>query len=133
MDFAQLKAQLDAGRRIEIAAAGITFRCLRPLELDWRMAEDAARNAHGRTNISRAFFDVVSAAITGWSGAKGSHLVPEAGDEPLAYSEEARQLLLQARSDILDELAVRLAEAMRAWRATLQAAEKNSGRGSNGS
>lgn len=133
MTLEELKAQLEVGRRLEIAAGGITFRCMRPLEFEWRLAEDNARNAHGRTNVTQAFFAVVSKAVTGWSGAKERHLVPEAGEDALAYSEEAKQLLLQARQDLCDELSVRLAEEVRAWSAKARAAEKNFASGSNGS
>lgn len=125
MDIGAFKAQLDAARGFEHTAAGASFRLQLPSDHAWRLALESHRDAHGRLLEARALRAVLDAALVGWGGVTAATILPGAGADPIAFSAEARALLLDHRQDIADELAIALGLRIAERRAAREAVTKN--------
>lgn len=123
MDVAAFKARLDAARAFDHVAGEITFRLRLPTEHAWRLALESHRDPHGRLLEAKALRGVLDEAVVGWEGVTGA--VFGEGDAAIAFSAEARALLLDHRQDLADELAVALGLRLAERRAAREAAAKN--------
>ncbi len=132
MDFNALKAQLDAARRFETAIGPATYRLKLPTEHAWACMLEHHRDAAGRLLENRAFREVLNTALEGWDGVRTIDVHPDAADEPLPFSAEAREALLDVNVDVADQLTIAMGLKLRERREKREAARKNSSRASSG-
>lgn len=125
MDFQALKAQLEASRRLEVEVAGATFTLVIPPEHTWRRLFESNTDAMGRVLLAAAMRAVLAEAIVGWKDLTARHFLPDAPEEPVAYSPAAKAELLDVCQDISDVLAEEAAKRRRAQRDKREAIRKN--------
>lgn len=127
MNFAELKVQIEAGRRFEVEADGAKFTLRLPSDHAWRIAFESNRDAGGRVMESKAMRALLDSSVAGWTGVNAGHFVLDAGAEPIEFSPQARAELLDARQDIADTLGAAIAVRRRERADRLEEARKNSG------
>lgn len=125
MEFASLKAQIDAARQMEVPVDGATFRLKMPSDHAWRVVVEGNRDPAGRLLQALAFRELLNVALVGWEGVKTTHLLDGVPEEPLPFSEAARIELLDAREDIVDELVIAMAAKLKQRREQRETARKN--------
>lgn len=125
MDFASLKAQLDAARTFEHPVDGITFKLLLPTEYACRVAIEGNLNEHGQVVGAKSSRVMLDGALIGWTGCKASHFQPGAGDAEVPFSAAARAALLDTRLDIFDQLVLTVARRLDERRERMEASRKN--------
>lgn len=125
MDIVTLQAQIQAARKTELEADGVTFNVELPTEHAWRLSFEGHRDAEGRFMSAQAANAMLQGAIKGWDGLTARHLLLEAPADPLEFSAAARCELLQERQDIADELLAKLGAKLRERREARDAAAKN--------
>lgn len=125
MDAKELAARVLESRRATLPVGGMSFAVVLPTDLAVRLAASRHRNADGVVMEVAVVRELLADAITGWEGLTVGHVLPEGGEEPLPYSADNKQLLLESRQDIADELAVMLAEARAKRAQRLETARKN--------
>lgn len=123
MGVAEFKARLDAARAFEHVAGGVAFRLRLPTEHAWRLALESHRDPHGRLLEAKALRAVLDEAVVGWDGV--TEALFGGGSAAIAFSPEARTLLLDERQDLADELAVALGVRLAERRAAREATAKN--------
>jgi hypothetical protein len=124
MEFAELKAQIDAARTVEVTADGIAFDLRLPHDHALRVALEATE-INGVVQQAAAFRGVLERGIFGWRGATARHILHTAPAEPIAFSPDALAELLNARQDIADELTVKVVQLRKARLEKLETEEKN--------
>lgn len=125
MEFATLQAQIRASRQAAIEAAGASFNLQLPSDHAWRVTLEANRDEIGRLQAALAAHQILSTAITGWSGVTARHLLADGPDDPVDFSPGARAELLDARPDIADELMAEIGRRLKDRRDKRDAARKN--------
>jgi len=125
MDFATLKAAIEAARSVEVEAFGARFKVLLPSNYTCRVAIETHLDAQGRVVGARSSRAILDAAVTGWDGVTASHFMPEAGDDPVAFTKAALTELLDLRLDISDRLTAGIADKLDERRQRMEAARKN--------
>jgi hypothetical protein len=125
MEFASLKVQLEAARRIEATIDGALFDLRLPSDHAWRVAVESNRDAAGRVLETRAMRALLDAALVGWQKVTAKHFAADQPEEAVAFSPAARSELLDVRQDIADELVYALAEKRRERRAKMEEGRKN--------
>jgi hypothetical protein len=125
MDIAALKAAALQAREFEVTLAeNVTVRLRLPTRYELEL-HSLAKTEPGRVGAAKVLRAMLEAAFVSWSGVCASHLVPEAPAEPLAFSREAVELLLDERPDWGDRLRNVFSEALAARSADLEANRKN--------
>jgi len=125
MDFASFKSQLHAARSFEKEIAGACFKLLLPTEYACRVAIESNLDGNGQVIGAKSSRQILDGALIGWEGVKASHLLPDAGEEPIAFSAAARAELLDCRLDIADRLIVEISVRLEERRNRMEAARKN--------
>lgn len=125
MELNTLRAQIRAARHSEAKADGVTFSLDQPSDHAFRTAMELNRDKSGLLLYSQATRFILSIAITGWEGLTARHFLPEAPDEAITFSAQAREELLDVRQDIADELMVHISSRIAERRETMEAARKN--------
>jgi len=125
MDLDSLAARLAAARQMEAKVDGATFKLEVPSEHAWRVTYEEHRNTAGDLLYARASRAILDKALIGWDGVTAKHLLPDAPEEAIAFSPAARSMLLDARTDIADELKIALIDKANSAREAREAARKN--------
>ena len=133
MDVKELKERIEAARRVEATVNGATFTMVMPTDHQWRVCVQESRGEDGRVIDALAYRRLLERALTGWSGVKCSDMMPGESEEALPFSPAARELLLDHRLDIVDELTIAFGAWLRDHRAKQEESEKNSSGASSGS
>ncbi len=126
MDFATLKAQLDAARMFEVQLDGATFKLKLPTAHAWRVIFQKAINTDGKVIHALACHGLCEASVIGWAGVTVGHFRSEPATEPLEFSPDARRELLESRPDLADEMFTAISERFVASESKLEAERKNS-------
>ena len=132
MDLGEIKARLEAARRVEREVNGATFTLVMPTAHQWRVALQDNRDELGRVLEAKAYRQVLSKALVSWRGLKASDLVPEAPADEVPFTPDARELLLDTRQDIADELTIGVGAWLADQRTKREEQLKNSAGASNG-
>lgn len=126
MDIAAFSRQLDESRRFDcVSQTGATFRLQLPTKFAWRVAVDRHRDGDGRAIDALVHRALLEIALVGWSGVKQSLIDDAGGDEAVPFSPEARALLLEHNTEVMDELAIALGGRLIEQRNKREAAAKN--------
>jgi len=133
MDVKELKERIDAARRVEATVNGATFTMIMPTDHQLRVIMQRANDANGQRVDALIWHRLLGQALVGWSGVKVADLFVVENDEPLAFSAEARDLLLEHRLDIVDSLEREVLQWLSDYRSKREATEKNSSGASSGS
>ena len=133
MDVKELKDRIEASRRVEAVVNGATFTMIMPTDHQLRVIMQRANDANGQRVDALIWHRLLGQALVGWSGVKVADLFVVENDEPLAFSAEARDLLLEHRLDIVDSLEREVLQWLSDYRSKREATEKNSSGASSGS
>lgn len=125
MDLLSIRASLEAARTARVTLSEGTFTLKLPTSHALRLAMERHRGADGLILFGAASRAVLEQALTGWEGVSASAIGPELPDEPLAFSAEARALLLDHRQDVADALFREISERISAREQAREAARKN--------
>jgi hypothetical protein len=129
MDFATLKARIEAGRLTTAPLEGASFRLKVPTDHAWRVALQASMDGDGRVQDAIACRAVVEPAILGWEGVTSAHFgieIEDGGEAgAVAFSEASRAELLEHRGDLAQQLFLEIARHRAARRERHEAAKKN--------
>jgi len=111
MDLAELKARAQAAREFQVSIGECSFTLRTPTRLELR--EVLLRRGVDLTSSSPLILSLVqyyllTSFLIGWTGPRDSHVVPDAGDAPLAWSVDAVPLLLDAQPEWADTLGAKL-------------------------
>src|SRR5262245_5882871 len=104
MDINELKAKIKSARYKEVDINGSTFCVSIPHDHAWRCEIERHVEADSRFLRAVAYRGILNMALTGWRNVKTTDVQPELPEEPLEFSPEARELLLDYRQDIADEI-----------------------------
>src|SRR5262245_28820736 len=104
MDLAELKAKIAAARYKEVDINGSTYCLSIPHDHAWRCEIERHVDKDLRVLQAAAFRAVLRMALTDWRNVKTTDIQPDLPEEPLPFSTDARELLLDHRQDITDEL-----------------------------
>jgi|SRR4029453_9374778 hypothetical protein len=110
MDISELKAKIAAARYKEVDINGSTYCLSIPHDHAWRCEIERHIDKDMRVLQAAAFRNILQMALTGWRNVKTTDLEADLPEEPLAFSPEARELLLDHRQDIADTLARAIGE-----------------------
>lgn len=125
MDFAALLAQSAARREFDVPFRGAVFRLRMQTPFEHRRIAYSNVGPDGRFDFAQVERQTVLTAVIGWTGVTAADIFgPEAGSEPVEFSQEALGALLDLRLDVLDALAAPLQERLRATKAAVDAEKK---------
>lgn len=120
MDLGVLRAAAEKARRFTHELEGRTFELVLPTQF----AIDCLGAEH--KPFPRFQRRLVLEALRGWSGLRTTDLgAPELPDEPLPFSAETAELLLDERGDWEEKLCDAIAARSKARRETIEAARGN--------
>jgi len=129
MDLAELKAQAEAARTVQLSAGGHTFSVRLPTAHESLLS---ARRVGLNGNADRAGLlllqhDLLQQAITGWQGPRVGDVLPGHAEaaSPLIWAPGVPALLLDAAPHWAETLADQFTAAIASRRAALEADAKN--------
>jgi len=123
----EFRAALNVARQSQTVIDGVTFTVQLPLPHEWRKSIEQHRDEHHSVKQAEAFRALLDRALVGWSGLTTKHLLPTVEKaESVDYGDEFKQILLDVRQDIADELSIHLALQNKAFQERYEAEEKNS-------
>lgn len=125
MDLAAIRASLEAARTASVTLPEGSFTLRLPTAHALRLSMERHRGEDGQILFGAASRAVLDQALTGWEGVSAAEVGPELADEPLAYSLEARGILLDHRQDVADALFRELSARISAREQAREAARKN--------
>lgn len=99
-----MKQQIAAGRQFEVTVEHMTFVLALPHDQDWAVSTSGAEEDATNVRVAKFQRSMVDKALKGWRGVKACDIWLEAGESEVAYSDDARTLLLDHRLDISAEL-----------------------------
>jgi hypothetical protein len=121
VDAKELRARIDAARLYTHAVGGVTFQMRRPDPAEMRQAYidgDGDERVAARLILERN--------LLGWDALPARMLDVDAGDAPVAFSEEARKLFLDEHTGgLADELYLDLGQRVAARRSQLEGTRGN--------
>jgi len=122
--------KVRAARRLEVQHGGATYRLEVPTETELRRLyrphttwEGAGAKATPKIDALASQRDIVLHALKGWEGVSERAL--GGGDEPLPFTDEAAQELIDDDLRLQDALAFAIWDAVNARRERLEEDEKN--------
>lgn len=128
--MASIVEKVRAARRLEVEHGGARYRLEVPTETDLRRLyrphtswEGEGAKATPRIDALASQRDIVLHALKGWEGVTERAL--GGGDDPLAFSPDAAQELIDDDLKLQDALASAMWDAVNARRERLEADEKN--------
>lgn len=121
MDAKELKARIEAARLFTHTAAGVTFQLRRPDPAEMRQAY-----VDGKGDDRLAARLILERNLLGWDALPARMLDVDAGDEPVAYTEEARKLFLDEHTGgLADQLYIEIGRRVAARREQLEGTRGN--------
>jgi hypothetical protein len=128
MDLDNLRRRAVAARRFDVPIDGVVVTLEIPTRHASKLAYSRAGMVEGdnsATTMIRWTRAVLVMAVAGWSGVTERHVLPDGGDEPVPFSADAVDLVLDARPEWEEALAAAVLDRLAQRRAIEDTAAKN--------
>jgi hypothetical protein len=124
--LADLRAKALAAREFTHEVGECSYRLRVPTRTEVRQTAQKHGMASGSVvELLLIKTYLVQRFLVGWTGVRNSHIVPDAGKDPLPHSPEAVALWIDANPDLADQLGEELARRSETRAAEIEAAAGN--------
>lgn len=128
MDLDNLRKRAAEARRFDVPIDGVVVTLEIPTRHASKLAYSRAGMVEGdnsATTMIRWTRSVLLLSVVGWVGVAERHVLPDGGDEPVPFSADAVDLVLDARPEWEEELASAVLDRLAQRRAIEDTAAKN--------